>query len=327
MSSKRPTVEARLETLNTLNPASDPEAQQQIASALADKHYRIVAKAAALCGEAQLFTCEADLLAAYRRFLRDPVKRDPNCLAKAAIAHALVELDCLDAAFFLEGLTYRQMEPVWGGSVDTAIDVRCQCAMGLVASGYPRALPELTVLLNDEEAPARLGAVRAIACGQPREAELLLRFKALSGDPEPAVTGECLSALLSVEPDESPDFVASFLQAEDETVQELAALALGESRLEAALPLLQSAWDDILLDRGFKRVLIRAAAMHRSQGAFDWLVAMVAQEHDALATEVLEALSTYRNNTRLADQLGQALAERDDPELTAQFQRLWPPSP
>lgn len=323
MPARRLTIDARLDALNDLNPTVDPDAQQQIAAALADKHYRVVAKAATLAGEAQLYAHEADLLAAYRRFLRDPVKRDPNCVAKRAISRALVDLDCNDAGFFLDGLTYRQMEPVWGGSVDTAIDVRCQCARGLVACGYPRALQELTLLLNDAEVPARLGAVRAIACGQPREAELLLRFKALSGDPEPAVVGECLSGLLSIEPDESPDFVAAFLHADDEAVAELAALALGESRLNAALPLLQSAWDDIVLDRGFKRVLIRAAAMQRSEPAFDWLISIAQDEHPGLAGEVLEALSIYRGNAKLAKRLEEAVAARGDVSLGELFERVW----
>ena len=106
-------------------------------------------------------------------------------------------------------LRYRQLEPVWGGTADTAVDVRASCAMGLVASGYSRALVELTALLNDTDAAARVGAVRAIACGNPREAELLLRSKALAGDAEPQVLGECFTGLLAVEPEESLGFVAA----------------------------------------------------------------------------------------------------------------------
>ena len=152
------------------------------------------------------------LLAAYARFLERPAKLDPSCIAKKAIARALVGLDCNDAAFYIAGLRYRQPEPVWGGTVDTAVDVRCSCAMGLVASGHPRALLELTEVLNDAEPQARAGAVRAIACGNPREAELLLRGKVLAGDEEPAVVGECFTALLAVEPEESLAFVARYIK-------------------------------------------------------------------------------------------------------------------
>ncbi len=74
------------------------------------------------------------------------------------------------------------MEPVWGGTADTAADVRGTCAIGLVATGYPRALVAIAALLYDAEPDARLGAIRAAANGTPREAELLLRSKALAGD-------------------------------------------------------------------------------------------------------------------------------------------------
>ncbi len=138
---------------------------------------------------------------------------------------------------------------MWGGTADTAVDVRASCAMGLVASGYSRALVELTALLNDSDAAGRVGAVRAIACGNPREAELLLRSKALAGDAEPQVLGECFTGLLAVEPEESVGFVAAYLAHADDAVRELAALALGESRLDAALAPLKEAWDGVLRRR------------------------------------------------------------------------------
>ena len=78
------------------------------------------------------------------------------------------------------------MEPVWGGTADTAADVRGTCALGLVATGYPRALVAIAQLLYDAEPDTRVGAIRAAANGAPREAELLLRSKALAGDEEPS---------------------------------------------------------------------------------------------------------------------------------------------
>ncbi|MET0661309.1 MAG: hypothetical protein ABW110_24490 [Steroidobacteraceae bacterium] len=37
------------------------------------------------------------------------------------------------------------------------------------------------------------GAVRALACAKPNEAEVLLRFKVLVGDAEPEVIGDRLN--------------------------------------------------------------------------------------------------------------------------------------
>jgi hypothetical protein len=130
--------------------------------------FRVVARAATLAGERSLRERLPDLLSAYARFLVAPIKQDPHCIAKQAIARALVSLECEDVAFFLEGIHYQQLEPAWGGSSDAAIDVRCSCAMGLVATGYSRAVQELTSLLHDREWRARAGAARAVSCGNPR---------------------------------------------------------------------------------------------------------------------------------------------------------------
>ncbi|HEX7238317.1 MAG TPA: HEAT repeat domain-containing protein, partial [Gammaproteobacteria bacterium] len=218
---------------------------------------------------------------------------------------------------------YRQLEPVWGGTADTAVDVRASCAMGLVASGYARALVELTALLNDSDAAARIGAVRAIACGNPREAELLLRAKALAGDAEPQVLGECFTGLLAVAPDESLKFVAGYLAHADEAVRELAALALGESRLEAALAPLKEAWGGVLVGEEFRRTLLRAAAANRSEAAFDWLLSIVAESRVPVALEVVETLAIYNRNAKLAQRLEAALTERGERELLDRFAALW----
>jgi hypothetical protein len=262
------------------------------------------------------------LLAAYRRFLDKPLKTDPSCYAKKALARALVALDCSDTEFFRSGLRYQQHEPVWGGTADTAVDVRASCAMGLVASGYSRALVELTALLNDAETGARLGAVRAIACGNPREAELLLRAKTLAGDAEPEVLGECFTGLLAVEPDESVGFVAGYLEHGNEAVRELAALALGESRLDAALAPLQQAWGSVLLSDELRRTLLRAAAAHRSEAAANWLLELAADVRVAVALEIIEALALYKRNTKLMQRLAAVLSERGDRSLLERLEAV-----
>jgi hypothetical protein len=47
-------------------------------------------------------------------------KKDPQCVAKQAIARSLVKLKCTRSDFFIAGLAYRQPEPGWGGATDTA---------------------------------------------------------------------------------------------------------------------------------------------------------------------------------------------------------------
>lgn len=290
---------------------------------LADRHYRVVALAAHFAGEKLVYDCVPHLLEAWPRFLDKPAKRDPSCFAKKAIVRALYDLDCDDIDFYLEATRYRQMEPVWGGTADTAADIRCAAAMGLVASGYSRALVEVAELLTDSEAPVRAGAARAIACGNPRDAELLLRLKILTGDEEVLVIGECFTGLLSLEPDESPAFVARFLDGEDDAVVEAAALALGESRLPAALDALKDAWEDVLVPAELRRVLVRAAALHRSDEAFDWLLGLAADGDGAIAAEIVDVLSIYRHNGKLAERLNRIVEAREDEEAKSIFHRLW----
>lgn len=320
----RKTVEEKLDELDGLAAEPDRAAlAARLTAALSDRHFSVVAKAAKIAAGALQYALRDPLAAAYRRLLDKPAKTDPNCIGKKAIARALLELDFADVDLFVAALSYRQLEPVWGGTADTAAELRSICAMGLVASGYSRALVEVAALLYDPEAEARIGAVRAIACGNPREAELLLRSKVAAGDAEPAVLGECFSALLGVEPDESLAFVARHLEAGDEALREHAALALGESRLAAALPRLQKAWDEPLVAQSLRRALIRAAAMLRAEAAFDWLIALVGERDFVTATDILEALALYKHDAKLAARLKAALAARGDRALLAKYVDRW----
>jgi hypothetical protein len=316
----QPNVDEELAALDEL-PGERAAKIETLQRALAG-HYRIAAKAARVAEDALLYELIPSLKSSYARFLVKPLKQDPNCFAKKALARALVALDCNDLEFWLGGVGYRQLEPVWGGTADTAVDVRVSCAMGLVASGYPRALVELTALLTDAEAGARLGAVRAIACGNPREAELLLRVKALGGDAEPQIVGECFTSLLAVAPEESIPFVAPYLAHADDAIRELAALALGTSRHDGALRPLKEAWSEVLLSEEFRRVLLRAAAAHRSEAAFEWLLEIVADARVPVAVALIEALAPYKHNARLMQRLTNALTERGDETLLEQLAAL-----
>lgn len=321
---KRPDIRERIEAFRRLCELEGPGLVLAAArEALSDPHRLLVASAASLAGDRLVYGLEPDLKAAYLRFLTDPVRRDPGCSAKGAIARALVALDSQDADFYIDAIRYRQPEPVWGGSVDTAVDLRVSCAIGLAATRYPRALIHLVDLLHDPEPHARSGAARAIACSQPLAAEALLRSKALAGDLEPEVTGDCLAALFQVAAEESLDFVAGFLDAPDAEVRGLAALALGESHLDGALALLRGRWDSEPLKRDGDRVLLRAAALHRSEAALEWLIE-VAATGDRLSAEVaILELGTYRKTERVRERLAREVAARGDGRLSDRFAQVF----
>ncbi|MDQ2641385.1 MAG: hypothetical protein M3Y79_12515 [Pseudomonadota bacterium] len=309
---KRPDpAESALQALADLQPDTDRATQNQaLSEALANASFRVVAKAATLAGERMLHERSSDLLAAWPHFLDDAAKRDPQCIAKSAICAALLALECDNTAFWLGGIRYVQLEPAWERPADTAADVRCICAMGLVNSRYRRAIIELVSLLNDPEYRVRSGAARAIACGDPQQAEPVLRLKIHIGDPEAEVLGECFTALLSVAPEDSMALVGSRLRDADEAVRDYAALALGESRHPLALDLLRTAWDDPLLSHDLRGVLVRAAALHRSEAAFDWLLGIVEKGRNAEAAFAVDALSVYDRNSKLMQRLETAQASR-----------------
>ncbi len=306
-------AQAALDVLNQLSPVAPRAAVlAALRTGLGDRHFLVVCRAATLSGEKLLHELIPDLLNAWARFLQDAVKRDPQCKAKSAIARALVALECQDIAFYQRGIGYRQLEPVWGGRADTATDLRCSCAMGLAASGHVRAVAELAGLLSDPEVPVRCGAARAISCGNPFEAEAVLRLKVHIGDVDPLVTGECFGALLAIAPEHSLPFVATYLKGKDAALQEYAALALGESRRPEAFALLRDAWDELITAEP-RSVLIRAASLHRSEAAFAWLLNLIETAPARLAGVAVEALAVYTRNTRLMEQMDAARNRRQDP--------------
>jgi len=295
--------------------------------ALADPNYRLVAAAASHAGDGLVYPLEPDLIAAFRRLAALPHAPDPQCTAKGAIARALVALDCTHVEFFLEGIRLHQPEPVWGGSQDSAVDCRVTCAMGLAATAYGRALPELTALLADPETRVRAGVMDAIACCEPIAAESVLRTKAQAGDPEPEVTGACLLALLRLDAAPCATFVGAFLDRGDPTLRELAALALGESRLPEAFAELRTRWDAEPYKDAAARVLLKGAVLHRSEAALDWLLGLIADGERRIAQQLLRDLAAYRGNERLRQRLAQALAVRQDADLEALLARVWPAGP
>ncbi len=307
--------------------ASENERLAQLQAALANRHYRIVAIAADFCADGLLYEQEEALKCAYRRLLEGAVKTDPRCKAKAAIARALVQLDSQDVVFFDEGCRYQQLEPSWGESVDTAIDVRCSCAMGLMGTGWQRALITVAELLADSQMQVRLGAIRAIACAEVLSAEALLRHKALSGDTEPEVIGECLAALLHVAGEDAAqdvvDFVAGFLNDPDQDLQQLAALCLGESRLPEALTPIQMRYNGLLLREGLQRSLLRAAVFHRSDASLDWLLSIAESAVLPVAIFVVEEMSIYSNRKGLCERVGDVVRGRAELTLTDRFNVLW----
>ncbi|MBD3881284.1 hypothetical protein IFO70_05910 [Phormidium tenue FACHB-886] len=311
-------VEALLNQLAILRDRlnSDSELEAAVAEArqlLKSKQMLAVMHTAKWVGEQGLTQLIPDLVAAFDRFLIKPVETDPNCHAKGAIADALYRLNASAEAVFLQGIRHIQMEPVWGGRVDTAPPLRGICAMGLVRMNYPDALTELADLLADPEIPARIAAARAIAYSGNESGAPLLRLRSLAGD-EAEVIAECLGALIKLTPHSALPFAARFLDAPSAQIQELTALAIGESRLSGAFGLLQPWWGR-QTDPELRKSALLAIAMLRSDEAIQFLLSLVAKGRPLDAKDAIAALKLYQQDKLLWQRVEAAVEERGEPSL------------
>ena len=202
----------------------------------------------------------------------EPVKRDKGAFGKIAIADALDRMECEEAAPFVRGVAYVQMEPSMGKPVDKAPPLRARSLAALVRLRHPKRMIWMTDLLWDAWRDARLGAVRAAAHEGTEAAELLLRAKALAGDrgsdvdaiaanDGAEVMGEAFAALLALGAERNASFVGRFLGEAEvaDAVRGQAALALGECRHPAGCRQLVEARSRTPGDGDLRRLILGLA--------------------------------------------------------------------
>jgi len=316
-------LDAILRKLRALRDEPDAARQQaELRRVLAGKNSHAVATAAELVGELSLDALIPDLVAAFARFLEKPEKSDKGCRAKTEIAEALHQLDHDDAEVYLAGIRHVQMEPVWGGSADTAAPLRAACARGLVRMQYRDLMVELGDLLADPEVPARVDAARAVAYSGREDGAPLLRLRVLAGDEDDQVIAECLGAMLAVAPNSSLAFVAKLLDASERPLREMAALALGSARVSEAFPILRD-WHARCEDAELRRSALLAIAMLRSDSAFGFLLGLIAEAPGPTARDAIAALGMYQHDDALRERVTQAAA-RDDADLREALEDAFP---
>jgi hypothetical protein len=280
---------------------------------LKNRSARVVAKAAEKAVRLSAATSAPELVEAFRRFLENGAKQDPGCAAKLAIAKALVELEDPAAEVYFSGSRYVQMEPVWGESIDTAAELRGICIIGLVRMAHPEGLLEAARLLNDKAPESRIGALRALADSGKAEAELLLRFKAGCGDKRPEVEGECFAALLRIGPRaRAVPFVAEFLARGSEE----AAIALGESRIPEAWPVLRDAFPGSAVTSA----VLLGISLLRHDEAIQFLIQRIEKDRERVAASAIEALASYRGDKAIRERVEQIVEGRSGVLIRKAFQ-------
>jgi HEAT repeat protein len=307
-------VQRRLEQLKEIRVAGRSDATiKELRAALNDRVNVIVAKAAAIADEWQERTLLPDLLKAFERLFLKAAAADPQCSGKNAISKALKNFGCTESAVFLRGLQHRQWESIWGGKTDTAAVLRGTCALALVQCTdlpHHETLVHLVDALTESEAGVRADAARALEQMGGRDAALLLRLKARTGDKEVRVTGQVLESMLQLEGAGGVSFVAGFLQDANEEVSEEAALALGASRLPEAVEVLK----DACLKQGprGREALLRAISASRLDPAIDFLLDQVRTARLHAAEEALRALELHRDSEQIVKRVVEAVSSREE---------------
>lgn len=321
---RRDPIEERIAQLAELRQEDDRDViLKELESTLTQKRSGLlVARAAKMVGElAHSFDLQSlvpTMEGAFRRLLVDPLKRDKGGLGKTELAKALVEMDQPAVEVYLAGIGYVQMEPVWGGSVDVASQLRGWCAHGLVRMKHSEAMLRVAPMLVDSERPTRLAAAEALGDSGQLAAEAVLRLKTVAGDEEPEVVGECFQSLLRLEAQRSWPFVVEFLKDDEPAIIENAALALGESRLKEVIEPLRTSVEETI-DSDLQRSLYLALSLTRRQEAIDFLEQEVEEGSLGRARQALAALALHRHEDGLRQRLQEHVESRRDREL----RRIW----
>jgi HEAT repeat protein len=314
-------VDAKLTRLRLVrNEPVTPALLAELRKGLADKSNLVAAAAAEVVGERGLTDLVPDLVAAFPRFLIDPVETDKLCRAKIEIAEALNRIEADAEDVYRAGLRHVQPEPCWGGSEDTAAPLRAAAAFALVRVNPRDLMVLLADLLADPEKVARAAAAKALGASGHLAAVPLLRLKARLGDPEAEVVVECLTALMSLAPGESLGLVGGFLHSATDAVAEGAALALGESRRPDALEMLTAHWPKARRDETFAGVVLLAVAITRLPPAIDFLLEVLARDGEPAA---LPALAIHRHNPVVRERVAAVVASKGA-DLKTAFAREFP---
>jgi hypothetical protein len=326
--------EDQLAALDALRQQAPEATIEPLLKALAHRNNFVVGKAADLVRQFQLTQLIPELLTSFDRFFEDAIKSDPQCWAKNALSRALAAFEHQDAEVFLRGMRHIQLEPVWGGSSDTAGTLRATCALALVQC---RSLVEadllahLVELMGDKDKAVRVETVRAIEQVGSPTAALLLRLRAVLGsrpdprkldqdsDEEPEVLGACYSGVLRIEGASAIPWVSRFLASSDDPAAE-AALAIAGTHSPQGFNVLRERFAEEA-DPWFCSVLLSAIALTRQDAAIEFLLAQVRTE-SLQAEAAIEAILRAMPSEEITKRLEKLVS--GNPRLSRAFQKSLP---
>jgi HEAT repeat protein len=306
-----------------LHPAPETAQIEYLRKTLAHRNNFLVSKAARLVADHAIATLLPEVLAAYERFFDDAVKTDPQCWAKAALAKAMVKLEFQESAPYLLGMKHHQLEPVWGGSSDTAGALRGTCVHALVACPGLANSDLIDLLLEplvDTDKTVRMEAARAIGYAGGASAWLVLKLRASLRKEEPEVLGAAFAALLELDMAKGIPLVAGFLDDPEETAAEAAFVLAATHAPEALAALVARRRRGA--DAWFGTALDNSIALTRLPQALEFLLRVIRQE-ERHADSALEAISRVFSSKEVKAQVAAAVAESGSTRLEKAFREFF----
>lgn len=314
---RRGSFEDKLARIGALADAPPQAALPELRRFLTDASGYLTGDAAAVTAKLGLRELIPDLAAAFSRLIAGsvgPSSTDKGCFGKKRVLEALLQLDADVPDVYLAGIRYEQREPSFPDFIDTASPIRSLSAHALFQIHHPGAVHEVTPLLMDAQPDVRTEAASALGSSGVDLAAPILHLKVLTGDREPDVLGACFKGLLRLAPPRYLPVVSRHLVGDDAAVAEAAALALGESRLREAFPILkdriESGVDPTLDDS-----ILLGIALLRSDEGNDYLFSLVGSAPERRAALALTALALHRHDPRITERARQWVATRGSRRL------------
>jgi hypothetical protein len=277
------------------------------------KHALAVHQAATLISRHHLTGFEAHLTNAWKRFFDADVKSDPRCLAKEATLTALDAHETLDPDPFLQGVRCVQVERAYGGGVDTAGGVRQRALFALLRQYHSDAELYAGELLADPLVEVRIGTAEALGeYGGPAAASLLIH-RLRNGD-DLRVLVACATSVVRLAEEFALPLLGSWLRSGNAEQNETAAVALGQSRSDAAATMLVTWLPECVTDTE-RETAIRGLAASRTELARGCLLEYIAESSFAGACVAVRALSAHSYDSRLCTRVREAAAQNPEPKL------------
>jgi len=316
---KTDSTQKALDRLSELE--EDGHAIDEIADFLSHKSNHVVGKAASIIQEMGSDQFDAQLEENFFRFMKNPIKSDPTCVAKRNIIKCLLHMGSPAESVYKAGLAHIQMEPAFGPPVDTAPGLRGDCGRALAKIDHPDTFRIHASLIMDSEPETRRIAINTLIDLATIESEILLRTKILSTDLESDILADCFTGLMQIAPHESLEFVALHLASPDLACAHGAALALGESHHPKSFELLKQAWENESLPLPQYELLL-PIALGRSDEAFNFLLDQMDDTPEAFMTGYLDALSVFSGNDQKRETIFERLQIEKSPNSVGYWRKI-----